>query len=32
MPHDALVHDHELPHTPAFDLIADLHHRHDRES
>jgi hypothetical protein len=32
MPGDSFVHDDELPHAPAFDLIGDLRHRHDHES
>jgi hypothetical protein len=32
MPRDSFVDDDELPHSPVFDLIGDLRHRHDHES
>jgi hypothetical protein len=32
VPYHALVHDHELADAPAFRLVGDLRHRHDRES
>jgi hypothetical protein len=32
MPHDTPVGDHELPDSPALDLVGDLRHRHDPES
>jgi hypothetical protein len=32
VPDDALLGDHELADAPAFDLIGDLPHYHDRES
>jgi hypothetical protein len=32
VPDDSVVHDDELADAPAFDLVGDLRHRHDRES